>query len=156
MWEGVGRASGGFWLVSPFPPPLLEWHSDVLSCHLCILFPSLWILNVDPPDGFVFMTLKVLYGIHCIVYCTIQWYYACMHSTVYFLPTVVDIAYHPPQLLCIHSQTVFLFLPNIKDIVKKLNILRMVARRGFFFSVNIVIQRSICLLISTVKVYSAS
>jgi hypothetical protein len=21
MWEGVGRASGGFWLVSPFPPP---------------------------------------------------------------------------------------------------------------------------------------
>jgi hypothetical protein len=35
MWEGVGRASGGFWLVSPFPQPLLEWHSDVLSCHLC-------------------------------------------------------------------------------------------------------------------------
>jgi hypothetical protein len=32
--RGVGRASGGFWLVSPFPPPLLEWHSDVLSCHL--------------------------------------------------------------------------------------------------------------------------
>jgi hypothetical protein len=23
----VGRASGGFLLVSPFPPPLLEWHS---------------------------------------------------------------------------------------------------------------------------------
>jgi hypothetical protein len=22
-------------LVSPFPPPLLEWHSDVLSCRLC-------------------------------------------------------------------------------------------------------------------------
>jgi hypothetical protein len=21
MWKGVGRASGGFWLVSPFPPP---------------------------------------------------------------------------------------------------------------------------------------
>jgi hypothetical protein len=34
MWEGVGRASGGFWLVSLFPPPILEWHSDVLSCCL--------------------------------------------------------------------------------------------------------------------------
>jgi hypothetical protein len=34
MWERVGRASGGFWLVSPFPPPLYEWHSDALSCHL--------------------------------------------------------------------------------------------------------------------------
>jgi hypothetical protein len=39
-WEGVGRASGGFWLVSPFPPPKLEWHSDVLSCHL-------WIVTTD-------------------------------------------------------------------------------------------------------------
>jgi hypothetical protein len=25
--RGVWRASGGFWLVSPLPPPLLEWHS---------------------------------------------------------------------------------------------------------------------------------
>jgi hypothetical protein len=32
--EGVGRASGGFWMVSPFPPPLFEWRSDVFSCHL--------------------------------------------------------------------------------------------------------------------------
>jgi hypothetical protein len=35
VWEGVGRASGWFLLVSPFPPPQLEWHSDVLSCGLC-------------------------------------------------------------------------------------------------------------------------
>jgi hypothetical protein len=34
MWEGVGRAGGGFWLVRPFPPPLLELHSEVLSCLL--------------------------------------------------------------------------------------------------------------------------
>jgi hypothetical protein len=37
IWEGVGREGGGFWLVSLFPPPLLEWHSDVLRCHLRIM-----------------------------------------------------------------------------------------------------------------------
>jgi hypothetical protein len=34
-WEDTEMAYGGFWLVSSFLPPQLEWHSNVLSCRLC-------------------------------------------------------------------------------------------------------------------------
>jgi hypothetical protein len=51
MWEWVGRASGGFWLVSPFTPPLLEWHSDVLSCHRWTIMMGGWFSWLDQCDG---------------------------------------------------------------------------------------------------------
>jgi hypothetical protein len=50
MWEGVWRASGGFWLVSPFPPHLKEWHSDVLSCHLGTTWKQLALLSLSPTE----------------------------------------------------------------------------------------------------------
>jgi hypothetical protein len=60
MWEGVGRANGGFWLVSPFRPPLLEWHSDVLSCHLNYKFYIPVFSSFFKKNNFRFLTPEKL------------------------------------------------------------------------------------------------
>jgi hypothetical protein len=46
-----GKAADSDWSVRPFSPPLLEWHSDVISCHLWTLKcgDSLYIQMIELP-----------------------------------------------------------------------------------------------------------
>jgi hypothetical protein len=43
-----GQAADSDWSVSP-PPPLLKWHSDVLSCHLWS-YGRFWFLTLPEKD----------------------------------------------------------------------------------------------------------
>jgi hypothetical protein len=79
--EGTEMASGRFWLVSPFPPPQFEWHSDVLICRLSSsLTDRKWnagtienkLHNLDAVDSIVTIlrvSLDYMISGHCLFIC---------------------------------------------------------------------------------------
>jgi hypothetical protein len=46
-----GQAADSDWSIRS-PPPLLEWHSDVLNCHLCtMMWPAGWTSSYTASRG---------------------------------------------------------------------------------------------------------
>jgi hypothetical protein len=83
-----GQAPDSDWSVRPPPPPLLEWHSDVLSCHLWFyIYGCATLLTVELKQSifkeknmFANLSLGLFKDSECLISTTISWH--CPFKTV--------------------------------------------------------------------------